>query len=36
MQQDNYRLTPENYISELQKMREVVREIEESEIKGYY
>ena len=36
MQQDNYRLTPQNYLSELQKMRELVQEMEESEIGKYY
>lgn len=36
MQQGNYRLTPQNYLSELQKMRELVQEMEESEIGKYY
>lgn len=36
MQQGNYRLTPQNYLSELQKMRELIQEMEESEIGKYY
>lgn len=36
MQQNNYRLTPENYQTELQKMRELLQDMEEKEIKKYY
>lgn len=36
MQQDNYRLTPQNYSDCLENMRKLVRDIEEKEIKKYF
>ena len=36
MKEDNYRLTEENYREELDKMRKLVEEIREKEIKKYF